>query len=61
MNSERTVAQSVRDEVVSHERTILKLQKSAEKIAKDHHCVNDNLIKLALLKISAEAQLVVQL
>lgn len=61
MNSEQTVAQSVRDEVVSHARMILKLQKSAEKIAKDHHCANDSLIKQALLKKSAEARLIVQL
>lgn len=61
MNTEKTVAQSVREEVDRHRRQLLKLEESTTRIAGTHNCPNPSLIRLALLRRSMAARTVVKL
>ncbi len=61
MKTDKTVAQSVREEVDLHRRRILKLDESANRIAGAHNCPDSSLIRLALLQRSKLAQTVLKL
>ncbi|WP_417582203.1 hypothetical protein [Pelagibacterium sp.] len=61
MGSQKTVAQSVREEIAQHKRRLLKLEESAVRIANTHNCPDHSLIRLALLSQSAAAGTVVKL
>lgn len=61
MDTHKTVAQSVRDEVDRHHRQILKLEESAIRIAATHKCPDHSLIRLALLRRSMQSRTVLRL
>lgn len=61
MEPQKTVAQSVREEIAQHRRRLLKLEESAVRIANRHNCPNHGLIRLALLRQSAASRTVVKL
>lgn len=61
MEPQKTVAQSVREEIARHKRQLLKLEESAMRIANTHNCPDHSLIRLALLRQSAASRTVVKL
>ncbi|UYQ73884.1 hypothetical protein OF122_09040 [Pelagibacterium flavum] len=61
METQKTVAQSVREEVAQHDRRLLKLEEAAVRIANTHKCRDHSLIRLALLSQSAASRTVVKL
>ncbi|AEQ51750.1 hypothetical protein [Pelagibacterium halotolerans] len=61
METHKTVAQSVREEIAQHRRRLLKLEESAVRIANTHNCPNHSLIRLALLRQSMASGTVVKL
>ncbi|WMT85464.1 hypothetical protein NO932_11005 [Pelagibacterium sp. 26DY04] len=61
METRKTVAQSVREEVDRHKRRLLKLEESTSRIAGTHNCPDSSLIRLALLSRSMASRTVVKL
>lgn len=61
METQKTVTDSVREEVDRHKRRLLKLEESAVRIAGAHNCADKSLIRLALLRQSQNGSTVVKL
>lgn len=61
MRSQKTVAQSVREEIDHHRHRLLKIEESARRIARRHKCPDASLIRLALLRSGMHSRNVMQL